>query len=360
MNVAGSLVRRGLEAHATHGDEFQQDLPFWGVLMLATTAIVYLFAMFTIEYTFARLIPTLIMIESSADDISFEPLATQDPDSMKKNPEPASRPQPITSSFRRTLTHLGGFSERLRGLSIFVVNALLVNWITGILSVFPIFRFVPQGLLPVLSTVLCAQLSLGWTHIVISQTSPKTWFRRIPAMSMWKKVAAPTALSALAEQLAVWIPLYLAFLAGLADNTPENMSGMTPHQQTIMSLKAFGIAALSLVLSFLVVIPANVALTRVQASLLNDSEETIVPFDRSFGGRVVPEIVGGSGVVGMLDAWKTFGWASRIRLIQAYLKVVALQVAVTAFFAFLIVTQIFLVVGNHWSKLVPTNGGKQI
>ncbi|PBP24773.1 hypothetical protein BUE80_DR004355 [Diplocarpon rosae] len=360
MNVAGSLVRRGLEAHATHGDQVHQNLPIWGVLMLASTAVFCLLAMFTIEYTFARLIPTLLMIESPADDILFKPLATDGLDSITKDPELASRPELITSSFRRTLRHLGGVSERFRGLSIFIVNAVLVNWIAGMLSVFPIVRLVPRGLLAVLSTVICAQLSLGWTHIVISQTSPKTWFRRIPAMRMWKKVAGPTALFALAEQLAVWIPLYLAVLAGLGDNTPENMSNMTSHQQTVMSLKAFGIAALSLILSFVVVIPSNVILTRVQASLLNDTEETVVPFDRSFGGKVVPEIVGGSGVVGMLDAWKTFDWASRIRLIKAYLKVIAMQIAVTVFFTFLFIAQIFIILGKDWSKLVPANGNKQL
>lgn len=299
------------------------------------------------------------MIESPQDSISFEPLPTEDPDStINKDPEPASKPQLITSSFRRTLRHLGGFQARFRGIAIFIVNAFLVNWIAGMLSVFPILNLIPRGLLAVGATVLCAQLSLTWTHIVISQPSPKTWFRRVAPMKMWKKVAVPTAVFALAEQLAVWIPIYMAKLAGLVDNTPDKVANMTPHQKTIMSLMGFGIAIFGLLLSFLVVIPANVTLTRVQASLLNDAEETIVPFDRSFGGKVIPEIVGGSGVIGMLDAWKTFDWASRIRLIKAYVKVVAMQLAVTVLFSICIVAQLFIIVGKDWSKLVPEDGKK--
>ncbi|KAI9054588.1 hypothetical protein LZ554_001741 [Drepanopeziza brunnea f. sp. 'monogermtubi'] len=359
MNVASSIVRRGLEAHATHGEDVQKNLPVWGVLMLAATAVVYVVAMFTIEYTFGRLIPTLLMIEAPADDISFNSLATEDPDSIIKDPEPVStKPQFITSSFRRTIRHLGGFNERFRGVWIFIVHNFLVQWIAGMLAALPIIRFVPRGFLTVGATVALAQLSLGWTHIVITPASLKTWFRRVPPMSMWKKVAIPTAVFALAEQLAVWIPLYLAVLAGIVDNTPDNMDKMTPHQQTVMGLKAIGIAVLSLVLGFLVVIPANVALTRVQASLLDDAEETIVPFDRSFGGKVVPEIVGGSGVIGMLEAWKSFDWDSRIRLIKAYCKVFAMQMAVTLMFTVLLVSQLFIIVGKDWSKFVPQDGNK--
>lgn len=294
------------------------------------------------------------MIESHADEIAFEPLATEDPDSITKDPEPvSSKPQHITSSFRRTLRHLGGSHERFRGVWIFIFNALVVQWVTGFLAILPIIHFMPRGLLTVAAAVLCAQLSLGWTHIVISQSSPETWFHRLPSISEWKKVAIPTAVLALAEQLAVWIPLSIATLAGIVNNASNNLITMTPHQQTVMGLKATGIAALSLVLSFVLVIPANVTLTRVQASLLDDAEETIVPFDRSFGGKVMPEIVGGSGVAGMLDAWESFDWASRIRLVKAYVKVFAMQVAASILFAVVFVAQLFVIVGKDWSKFVP-------
>lgn len=299
------------------------------------------------------------MIESPQDSISFEPLATEDPDStINKDPEQPAKPQLITSSFRQTLRHLGGFSSRFRGLGVFIVNALAVQWITGILSVLPIIGFLPRGFSNIVAMVLCAQLSLTWTHIVISQASPKTWFRRLAPVSMWKKVAIPTAIFALAEQVAVYIPIYMSVLAGLVDKDPKEIANMSPNQKTAMTFKAFGILIFGLLITFLIVIPANVTLTRVQASLLVDTEETIVPFDRSFGGKVIPEIVGGSGMIGMLDAWNSFDWASRIRLVKTYLKVVGMQMAVTFLFTMCIVSQLFIIAGNDWSKLIPEDGDK--
>lgn len=51
MNVAGSLVRRGLDAHAEHGDKI--NIPTWGAVMLISTAIVYCFAMFMVDLSLA-------------------------------------------------------------------------------------------------------------------------------------------------------------------------------------------------------------------------------------------------------------------------------------------------------------------
>lgn len=50
MNVASSIVRRGLEAHATHGEDIQKNIPVWGVLMLVVTFAVFAFAMFNVRY----------------------------------------------------------------------------------------------------------------------------------------------------------------------------------------------------------------------------------------------------------------------------------------------------------------------
>ncbi len=126
---------------------------------------------------------------------------------------------------------------------------------------------------------------------------------------------------------------------------------MTPQEQSILALKGLGLGTLGLVLTVLLWIPASVVLTRVQASLLPDTEETIVPFDRSFGGKIVPEIVGGSGAIGIIDAWKTFDRSSWIRLLKAYVKVFAMQFAVSVFFSIVLVLQLLLVVGKDFSKL---------
>jgi hypothetical protein len=300
------------------------------------------------------------MIESPQEAIVFEPLATEDPDStINKDPEQPPRPAYITSSFRRTLKHLhsvGGFAGKFRGFAVFVVNAVLVAWIANMLVFIPFF---PRGVAGVVAAVIFAQLPLAWTQIVISEPSPKSWFRRIPSAKTWRKVAIPTAVYGIAEQITAQLPLKLWFIAGLNKNA-KAIAELSPHEQTIMSLKGFGIFALSVVLSFLLVLPAQVTLTRVQASLLPDTEETIVPFDRSFDGKVIPEIVGGSGVISMLDAWKTFNWSSRIRLVKAYAKIYALTMLLTFFFSMVVMGEMFLIAGRDWASVLPGDGNKDL
>ena len=84
--------------------------------------------------------------------------------------------------------------------------------------------------------------------------------------------------------------------------------------------------------------------------MLPEEDDSIVPFDRTFGGRVEPELVGGTGCVGMLDAWKTFDWAARIRLIKLYVKVTALQIATIFFFIGVLVGELKLIMGDDLDK----------
>jgi len=74
-----SLVRRGFEAvgDGNKPPVVSADLPPWGAFLLATTFAAFLFVVFMIEYTFGRIVPTLVMIESPQESIVFEPLATE-------------------------------------------------------------------------------------------------------------------------------------------------------------------------------------------------------------------------------------------------------------------------------------------
>ena len=71
--------------------------------------------------------------------------------------------------------------------------------------------------------------------------------------------------------------------------------------------------------------PANVILARVAASVLPEEEATILPFDRTFGGRVA------SGErLKMFDAWKSFTWEAIGRVVKIYVKVFLLQAMIAA------------------------------
>jgi len=172
-------------------------------------------------------------------------------------------------------------------------------------------------------------------------------------MKTWRKVAAPTLVYAVAEQVAVVLPAYLATKFGFFGR-PEDLNNSGDAGK--LFAKGFSVLFVTLSLALFIIIPAKVSLVRVQASLLPDEVESIVPFDRSFGCKVVPEIVGGSGVISMLDAWKTFDFNARIRLVKAYVKVFLMQTAISILFFVTIIAQIALIVGNDYKKLLPGDG----
>jgi len=362
------IARRGYEAvRFQPKDEYQYNIPTWGIVMFATTVFFFFVASFAIEYTFGRVVPTLVVVESPQAAL-YEPLDTIDPDAPVAKTTDSEvllvKQKPITSSFRSTIKHLhskGGFRARFRGLALFVIYSFLISLISKTISVIP---FVPVRVAPVFAALLLANWSLTWTHIVISDPSPKTWFRRLAAAGgakSWKKVAGPTAILAIAEQLSIALPEVLARIYGLDRISHQDAVNLSGSEKQAVALKTMSILILGLVLGFFLVIPTSVILTRVQASLLADDQESIVPFDRSFGGKVIPEIVGGSGVVGLRDAWNTFDRNARVRLIKTYVKVFAMQTALMLCFIGVIVAQIFIVIGKSDLKKIITNpedGGK--
>jgi hypothetical protein len=259
---------------------------------------------------------------------------------------------PITAKIRTTLRHLrakAGFWSRFRGISIWMTYHFLYARLTDV------FRYlrVPMGLNAVLAAVLLCGLRMGWTHIVMSEPSPKSWFRRVPSWKLWKKVALPTAILTICEQVTIALPIGLGFALGLDRlNDAQHWADLNPSDRKLVVLKVFAVALIAIFSAVAIVVPATVSLTRVHASLLPDEDESIVPFDRSFGGRVVPAIVGGSGIIGILDAWKTFDWNSRVRLLKLYSKVFIMQVAV-AFVCFaVLVAQLHLIVGDDLKTYV--------
>lgn len=308
-----------------------------------------------VEYTIGRVVATLTMVESPTG-VLFEPLSSDDSNATveldgkdgKTTTEPdllMIKQQPITAKLRTAVKHLharAGFWSRFRGFSIYLVHGFLVSNGTAFVA----SSVVPRPIAAILISVVFARLRMGWTHIVMTEPSAKPWFRRLPSIKLWKKIALPTALLAICEQATVGIPVAFFYAMNLDKMDNEVINNMTCAERKMLAIKVVSILFLCIFAAVAIVIPANVTLTRVQASLVSDDDETIVPFDRSFGGKVVPEIVGGSGVISMLDAWKTFDWNSRIRLIKLYVKVGVMQILLTSLFVVAITSQIRLIVGS--------------
>jgi len=366
--MVGHLVRRGLDAHQSYRaatassqpDELNAfGIPTWGVIVLAITVVNFVLGLFAIEYTYGRVVTTLAMVESPTATL-FESVSNGDLDAVdeKKDGDILVKEElvlvkepMITSSLRKTIVHLrarAGYFSRFRGISAMSVHTILY---TRLVAFFGMFNFIPCGVDAVLAAVVLARLHMAWTHIVITESSPKNWFQRVLDTKSFKKIAGPTAIYAICEQLAVGVPRHLFYAFGLGNfANPDAFSELDNGEAQLVALKMLTVSAVFLFLVVALVVPATVALTRVQASLLSAEEDTIVPVDRSFSGTFVPTAEGGSGVIGLRDAWKTFDWNSRVRLAKIYLKGLAMQLAMMVWFFVCITLQMKLILGADFKS----------
>lgn len=261
--------------------------------------------------------------------------------------------KPITAKMYTAIKHLkaqGGRFARFRGFHISVIYNIIHSLIVHLLTLGtknPLIR----SCVVILTTIAMCRLQMTWTHIIISAPSTKRWWRRIPSVKAGKNIIIPTAILAIAVEAAIYVPgaLFPTVHDQLLNPGVYGSNPNTVQKIALVEMILVGLIAIGTVI--LVVIPADVTLKRVQASMLPEEDDSIVPFDRTFAGKVKPEILGGSGAVGMLDAWKTFDRSARIRLIKLYAKVFAVQAATTFMFIFVIIGELRLIIGDDLAKI---------
>ena len=393
-NLVHHVVRRGLIVARDQYNDFQNDhngfqigttdengvftanepekptfkLPVWGGLILAATVFAYLFAMFAIRYTLELLMTTLTTVEtpsytpvalpptSSGAPLLGEDTKTSEEEQLKLDSDlTLIKNKPITAKIRTTFKHLravAGPWSRFRGLHVAAIYALgyqLIHSLSLSLLPYSLRSSLFEALTAVATAVLLTRLSATWTHRVISLPVDKPWYRRLTSRATVKKLLLPTAAWATAEQIAMYFPQSLFNSVGLDRFAydPHHLWSSSPETQRRVMIHSWLVIFVALALVILVVLPAQVTLVRVQASVLPEEDEPIVPFDRTFGGKVVPESEGGKGVLGMLDAWKTFEWSSRLRLVGLYMKIIAIQMFTTLVFVLLMIGELRMIVGRE-------------
>lgn len=271
----------------------------------------------------------------------------------------------ITSSLRLATKHLiaqGGYLAVFRGFGIFASAAVLAHICREFFNqcFFKMMRMpfpISTSLSSLIATMAIYRLMLTWTHIIMTQPSSKWWIRRLPSLETARKIAPATALCALADQLAIAVPFGLACGLGLHhDLFPGKAKNIDETSAKVFMLKIFTVFFVFIAGFFLLSIPAHVTLARVQASLLPETDETIVPFDRTFNGKFVPESAGGSGKLGLLDAWRTFDGAARRRLLKLIFKILAIDMGMGFALGLILVGELRLVMGDTFDKMVSVVG----
>jgi hypothetical protein len=311
---------------------------------------------------FNEVITTLCMVESPVAAITVspsthEPAAKEEKETLLETGPTITlvNQKPITSSIRGTIKHLvahAGRFARFRGYRIYAVHQLLVALCSTFLSA-ALPRVPGQTIfVAALSGAAVANVHAAWTHKVVSMPTDKSFCQRLPAKSNWKILAAPAALAAAMPYISLYLSCGVAMLMGLHRLDQEDVSKYTGMQVVCVGLRMMLVALFGITCTLFLCLPAIVTLVRIEASILPEDEDTIVPFDRTFGGKVVSAMHGGSGKIGFLDAWRSFNWEARRRLIKLFVKTFFILVGIMFVLIHVLVAEVFVVMGPQMGTLL--------
>ncbi|KAI1812759.1 ubiquitin carrier protein [Poronia punctata] len=337
-DIATTLYKRGQASM----DGYQ--MPVWAPAVLLLNLIVFLPVTLIVTYTFQHVYPTLAIVEDPSPPTY---VSLQDDERLNDEYSSApSEPPVVTASLRsthRAVYAAGGWRSLFRGFTAYIFLVI----VRGFVSIIFVGAGVPPVIVVPLVSLVLVQPYAVWTHMIISAgPNPRPFWKRLPPFKRtFEATALPVLLYVLANEVTTFIPLLLAGLLGMNIWDPENPNAL-PQADKHDAWKGFLVLLCAILTHVFFVIPAQVVLTRVQASFLPEEEDTIVPFDRTFGGKVEPAIVSGKGYVNMSDAWKSFSRASWVRLVKLYLKIFAIVVALTMIWAGIIIPEYILIANN--------------
>ena len=269
------------------------------------------------------------------------------------------RNKPLTASIRATIQHLrarAGYWSRFRGLSMFLAwNALSGFLISIIANIFP--NRLGVAFAAIVAETALSTLHMAWVHIAISEPSVKRWYKRVPSVRTWPKIAPAVALWATTNQVVSILPMLVCGSFGSLKHMrdPE----YEPGRKDLYAVGGQGMLGVSLmvILFVLLQIPATVTLVRVAASMLPEEDETIVPFDRTFAGKTTPTIIGGQGKIGLVEAWRSFPWASRMRLLKLMVKVTLIFISCWLLVTIVLVAEAHILFGDNLGELLKSMHG---
>ncbi|KAI0100969.1 ubiquitin carrier protein [Nemania sp. FL0031] len=344
-DIATTLYKRG-EASM---DGYQ--VPGWAWAVFGISALIFVPAFLVVGYTLQYIYPTLAIVEDPSPPAYDQISLGEDGRAMSKDTPPnanAAKTPAITSSLRsthRAVYAISGWPSLFRGYAAYLFFSTVMGLFAGVFGAVG----VPALIAAPLAALAVAQPYAAWTHIIISAPSSKFFWQRLPPFKRaFKATALPLLLFIFATELSALLPAGLAVLLNFnawGNKRPNNL----PQYHKDDAWKGVVVLLATLAAQVFLVIPAQVVLTRVQASFLPEEDDTIVPFDRSFGGKVVPAIVGGKGYIGMVDAWKSFSRASWIRLVKLYVKIFLVTIALCFAWVLVLIPE-FVVIANNSRK----------
>lgn len=308
-----------------------------------------------------EVVTTLCMVESPVAAITVSP-TPESGDKHEKEGLLETGPtitlvnqKPITSSIRGTLRHVvanAGRFSRFRGFPLYITYSAYMSlatiFLTAALPRFP----GKEVLVAAVAGATVASLHALWTHKIVSMPTDKTAWQRMPSRSQWKTLALPAAIQSAMPSISFYLVVAFGYLLKLDKMDLENAAEYTCDQWTSLVLRVAATLVFAITCSLFLCMPANVTLVRIEASILAEDQDTIVPFDRTFGGKVVEKMMGGTGIVSFLDAWRSFTWEARRRLIKLYLKSFVMISGLVFFIMHILAFEMFAIMGPALGKFI--------
>jgi hypothetical protein len=314
------------------------------------------------SYMINQVITTLCMVESPVAAITVSPSTHEIADKEEKEGLLEAGPtitlvnqKPITSSIRGTIKHLvahAGRFARFRGYRIHVLHAILFSLVSTFLSA--ALPLVPgQGIIvAALSGAAVANVHAAWTHKVVSTPTEKKLMARLPNKASWKTLALPAAINAAMPTLSLYLTIGVAMLMGLQNLDAQKMYESSGKGLACLALRVLVTFVFAITCTLFLCLPAAVTLVRIESSILPEDEDTIVPFDRTFGGKVVSQMAGGDGKISFLNAWRSFNWEARRRLIKLVVKGFFVIMGMVLVLAHVIAAVVFVALGSEMGKIL--------
>lgn len=399
-HILGHIVRRGVEAAQSHFTgvsperlaQLQHDAELYDqagpamevkpyeMLPVVITAFLTILLLASVKYTVGEVMTSLAMIESptSTAMIDDKPPAYKYADEAdapleKEGLLPAEAEadkdveitvipnKPVTASIKTTikhLTHIGGFRGRWRGAGASIVYHFLHSALVNLISGFMGFSFLGHALVYVFVSVGLARVHMVWTHAMIAQPSSKPFWQRMVPRKQCKALILPSFVFAVAQQATITLPVVVAFGLGLPDINREHvMEAAHKHEcgkMLFTGLRFLAVPATLVFVAFAILLPATVTLTRIEALLLPEERETIVPFDRqAIVGDIDMQACGTSKQL-FVQAWRSFDRAARWRLIKLYVKMAFIQFSIVFISAHLVLAELFLIGGARLGIFVQS------
>ena len=399
----GHLVRRGLQAAQEHiasidpavVKQLQHDAEAYeksGVeinpmefLPIVITAIISLAIIASIRYTIGDVMASLAMIESPSSTAIIEPKAAPYADdappaysdSEKDGLIPTEveadadveitviNHKPITSKITTTIGHLhriGGFRARWRGLALSIcyhgTHAAVSNMLAELMG----FGIIGHFLSYTLTSLGLARLHMVWTHSMIAYPSSKSFWRRIVPRKQAKAIILPTLVFSTAQQATFMLPIMVGFAFGLHEVSREHVMGAATHEDCskamLLALRFLAVPATALFVALAVLLPASVTLTRIEALLLPEDEQTVVPFDKAAIAGDLDLTVRGSSKALFVQAWRSFDRSARLRLIKLYAKMVLAQFTIAMVGLHLAVAELYIIGGERLALLFQSGAAQ--